>query len=223
MQHSSASIATAPKQQPRADLGIHGNITSHLEVMIEPGSRGSRVFFFFSLFFVCSSSGGHKEQSGRRHFSPNDPDELCRGGSSPSSQVAANNNAKMDPRPIIIKHYGVEKKKLRCCSCCCSMILHTKQWPQNEGDDDAIIVIIHRALFSIVLRRGFFLKQSFLQKAGEKICQSLFTFFKQCRFPLPAVWRIFFWQFWTFSGFFTYKAEGARAAAMIFFPTGLTK
>ena len=54
MQHRSASIATAPKQQPRADLGIHGNITSHLEVMIEPGSRGSRVFFFSSLFSSCA-------------------------------------------------------------------------------------------------------------------------------------------------------------------------
>ena len=53
MQHSSASIATAPKQQPRADLGIHGNITSHLEVMIEPGSHGSRVFFS-SLFSSCA-------------------------------------------------------------------------------------------------------------------------------------------------------------------------
>ena len=32
------------------------------------------------------------------------------GGHRQVELVVANNNAKMDPRPIIIKHYGVEKK-----------------------------------------------------------------------------------------------------------------
>ena len=34
----------------------------------------------------------------------------CGGGHRQVEVVVANNNAKMDPRPIIIKHYGVEKK-----------------------------------------------------------------------------------------------------------------
>ena len=103
------------------------------------------------------------------------------------------------------------------------MILHTKQWPQNEGDDDAIIVIIHRALFSIVLRRGFFKSKVSFKKQAKKFVKVCLHFLSRADFPFLQFGEFFFWQFWTFSGFFTYKAEGARAAVMIFFPTGLTK